>query len=319
MDKAQQPAGASDPSPPRGLTDTGAAPLVLIWWCSGRPLRIWAAVFSPPSFHLDCRPETPGATWESALSLTEGLCTHTCVRACLCVCVYVHASVCMCVSLCAAVRMCACVHVCMHVFVGKCLYVCLRASVCVSVCRRPYVCVCTRVRVRACICVSACVCTRVCVSVCMHLCIHTCVCMCFCGQVSARACVFLCAGVRVCVCTHVCAYEMLGGELRGEEMPSPPAMPWPTSGLVLGEHPSGPAAPSARPRRPVSPHGFDNIESVTSWSHSRQTLVEVDPGRSRAYPGVLWPLCNQEEGHKEPTGVGPRAWMRCSGPAVGSP
>ena len=100
---------------------------------------------------------------------------------------------------------------------------------------------------------------------------------------------------------------------------APPAMPWPTSGLVPGEHPSGPAVPSAQPDRPVSPHGFDNIESVTSWSHSRRRLVGVDPGRSRAYPGVLWPLCNQEKGHKEPTGVGPRAWMGCSGPAVGSP
>lgn len=91
-----------------------------------------------------------------------------------------------------------------------------------------------------------------------------------------------------------------------------------TSGLVPGERPLGPASPSAWPGRPVSLRGFD-IESVMSWSHSRWRLVGVDPGRSRAYPGVLWPLCNQEKGHKEPTGAGPRAWMGCSGPAVGSP
>ena len=96
-------------------------------------------------------------------------------------------------------------------------------------------------------------------------------------------CACVCACVRACM--HVCVCEMLGGEPRDEEVPSPPATPWPTSGLVPGEHPSGAAAPSAQPGRPGSPCGFDNIESVTSWSHNRWRLVGVDRGRSMAYQG----------------------------------
>ena len=113
----------------------------------------------------------------------------------------------------------------------------------------------------------------------MCLCVRVCVSLC----AGAHMCACVCACVRACM--HVCVCEMLGGEPRDEEVPSPPATPWPTSGLVPGEHPSGAAAPSAQPGRPGSPCGFDNIESVTSWSHNRWRLVGVDRGRSMAYQG----------------------------------
>lgn len=197
VDKAQQPAGAGDPSPPWGLTDTGAAPLVLIWWCSSRPPRIWAAVFSPPSFHLGCRPETPGAIWESALSLTEGLCTHVC--ACMSLCM----RLCTCVSLCAGVHKCACVHVCMHVFLwaGVCMCVCVHLCVCVSV----QASVCVRVSLCACIYVSACRCPYVCARLCArasvytHMCMHVFLWADVCVCVSACRCPCVCMYTRVCV------------------------------------------------------------------------------------------------------------------------
>ena len=156
-----------------------------------------------------------------------------------------------------------------------CIYLCAGVRMCVHVCAC------------FCVCLRVCACVSVCTSVCV--CVHV-----FCVQVSGTCvcvyvCVFLCAGVHmcacVCACMHVCVCEMLGGEPGGEEVPSPPATPWPTSGLVPGEHPSGAAAPSARPGRPGSPCGFDNIESVTGWSHNRWRLVGVDRGRSMAYQG----------------------------------
>ena len=169
-----------------------------------------------------------------------------------------------------------------------CIYLCAGVCVCVHV----YTCV----RVSACVCVRMCfLCAHVCVCVCVciHVCVHVfcvqvsgtcvCVCVCVCLCAGAHMCACVCACVRACM--HVCVCEMLGGEPRDEEVPSPPATPWPTSGLVPGEHPSGAAAPSAQPGRPGSPCGFDNIESVTSWSHNRWRLVGVDRGRSMAYQG----------------------------------
>ena len=170
---------------------------VPVWRCSSRPLRIWAAVLSPPPFHLGRHPETPGAIWECQPWASLRVCAHPCV--------------------CARAR----------VFVCRCL------------------CMCTRVRVSACVCICACACVLLCagVRVCVRLCIHVCAHV-FCVQVS----------VHVCACMHVCVCvrEMLGGEPRGEEVPSPPATPWPTPGLVPGEHPSGPAVPSAWPGRPLA-------------------------------------------------------------------
>lgn len=127
--------------------------------------------------------------------------------------------------------------------------VCTRACICVQVSVYVYTCACF------CVCLHMCVC--MCASVCRCPCVCVCVYTCVCASVCTRVCTcVLCAGICTCVCMHaclcVCVCEMLGGEPRGEEVPSPPATPWPTPGLVPGEHPSGPAVPSAWPGRPLA-------------------------------------------------------------------
>ncbi len=70
---------------------------------------------------------------------------------CVCVCVWVRASVCVCVW----ESVCVCVSAC------ECVCVCMRESVCVCVC--VCVCECVRVCMRECVCVCVSACECVCV------------------------------------------------------------------------------------------------------------------------------------------------------------
>lgn len=202
VDPAQQPAGAGDPSPPRELTDTRAArppratlavlrqapetpraagPLHAHLVCSSRPPRIWVAVFSPPSFHLARRPETPGAVWECQPWASLRVCAHARVRACLCarVCVCARVFICVQASVCVytCVRVSACVCMCAHVFL------CARLCVCVCMC---FVCRCL-VCVSVCTCVSLSVQVSTCVRACVHACMSVCV-RCWEGSLEVRRC-----------------------------------------------------------------------------------------------------------------------------------
>ena len=61
----------------------------------------------------------------------DGQC-HSCVRVCLCVCVFV--CVCVCVCVCVFVCVCVCVCVCMFVCMCVCLFVGVFVCVCLWVC-----------------------------------------------------------------------------------------------------------------------------------------------------------------------------------------
>lgn len=229
VDPAQQPAGAGDPSPPRELTDTRAArppratlavlrqapetpraagPLHAHLVCSSRPPRIWVAVFSPPSFHLARRPETPGAVWECQPWASLRVCAHA--------------------------RVCACVHVCVHVSVCARVFICVQASVCVYTC----------VRVSACVCVCAHVflCARLCVCVCMCF-----VCRCL-VRVSVCTCVSFSVQVSTCVraCVHACmsvCVRCWEGSLEVRRCPAPQLRPGPPLGWCLVSTPQVPLLP----------------------------------------------------------------------------